>query len=64
PCIVFGTDIGRMLYTLGVMGWLSIVTVPTGVIAFLAYLAFLLIERSIARSRQSRAGHPDSSPSP
>jgi hypothetical protein len=64
PCIVFGTDIGRMLYTLGVMGWLSIVTLPTGAIAFLAYLAFLLIERSIARSRQSRADHPDSSPSP
>ncbi len=51
PCILFGTDIGRMLYTLGVMGWLSIVTLPTGAIAFLVYLAFLLIERSIARSR-------------
>src|SRR5262245_40101328 len=29
-CIVFATDIGRMLYALGEMGWLSIVTPADG----------------------------------
>jgi hypothetical protein len=51
PCLVFGTDIGKPLYILGVMGWLSIVTLPTGAIALLIYLAFLMIERSIAAKR-------------
>ena len=58
PCIVFGTDIGRILYTLGVMGWLGIVTLPTGGIALLAYLAFSMIERSIARNRQPSTPNP------
>jgi hypothetical protein len=56
PCIVFGTDIGRILYTLGVMGWLSIVTLPTGGIAFLAYLAFLMIERLVTQNRRPPSG--------
>jgi hypothetical protein len=56
PCIVFGTDIGRILYTLGVMGWLSIVTLPTGGIAFLAYLAFLMIERFVTQNRRPPPG--------
>ena len=51
PCLVFGTDIGKPLYILGVMGWLSIVTLPTGAIALLVYLAFLMIERSVAAKR-------------
>jgi hypothetical protein len=56
PCLVFGTDIGRILYTLGVMGWLSIVTLPTGGIAFLAYLAFLMIERFVTQNRRPPPG--------
>jgi hypothetical protein len=55
PCFVFGTDIGKALYILGVMGWLSIVTLPSGAIALLIYLAFLMIERSIARDRHGPA---------
>ena len=54
-CLLFGHEIGRILYTLGVMGWLSIVTLPTGAIALLIYVAFLMIERSIARNRQGSA---------
>lgn len=56
PCVLFGTDIGKPLYILGVMGWLSIVTLPTGGIALLAYLAFLLIERSVIAKRRGPAG--------
>ena len=44
--------IGKTLYTLRVMGWLSIVTLPTGAIAWLAYFAYCLIERSIVRNRR------------
>jgi hypothetical protein len=55
PCLVFGTDIGKPLYILGVMGWLSIVTLPTGAIALLVYLAFLMIERSVAAKRSGPA---------
>jgi hypothetical protein len=55
PCFVFGIDIGKTLYILGVMGWLSIVTLPSGAIALLIYLAFLMIERSIARGRRGPA---------
>ena len=56
PCVLFGTDVGKPLYILGVMGWLSIVTLPTGGIALLAYLAFLLIERSVIAKRRGPAG--------
>ena len=52
PCVVFGLDIVKTLYTLRVMGWLSIVTLPTGAIAWLAYFAYCLIERSIVRNRR------------
>jgi hypothetical protein len=55
PCFVFGTDIGKPLYILGVMGWLSIVTLPTGGIALLVYLTFLMIERSLAAKRRGPA---------
>lgn len=27
PCVVFGTDIGGILYTMGVMGWLMLVSI-------------------------------------
>ena len=55
PCLVFGTDIGKPLYILGVMGWLSIVTLPSGAVALLMYLAFLMIERSVAAKRRGPA---------
>ena len=39
PCHVFGEDIGDLLYTMFVLGWLMLLTIPYGVIA----LALLLI---------------------
>jgi hypothetical protein len=56
PCTLFGTDIGRILYTLGIMGWLSLVTLPTGGIAFLAYLALLIIEGLVTQNRRPPPG--------
>ena len=37
PCIVNGRDIGGTLYSMGVMGWLMIATVPLGGIAFVLW---------------------------
>jgi hypothetical protein len=30
PCIIGGHDYGQLLYTLGVLGWLMLVTLPGG----------------------------------
>jgi hypothetical protein len=60
PCVVFGVDIGKPLYTLGVMGWLGIVTLPSGGIALALYTAFVMAESSIARRKRSSASHAES----
>jgi hypothetical protein len=51
PCIVFGVDIGKALYTLTAMGWLAIVTLPTGGIAFALYTIFVVAQSRISRRR-------------
>lgn len=40
PCVIAGFDVGGLLYTLGVLGWLMLVTFPSGVI--MAAVAFLV----------------------
>ena len=37
PCIVFGKDIGALLYGMGVMGWFAIGIFPTGMIALVIF---------------------------
>jgi hypothetical protein len=34
PCIINGHDYGELLYSLGVMGWFMLVTIPGGLVAF------------------------------
>jgi hypothetical protein len=51
PCIVFGIDMGRMLHILAVMGWLGIITLPSGGIALALYTAFVMMESRIARRK-------------
>jgi hypothetical protein len=34
PCIINGRDYGELLYSLGVMGWLMVVSLPGGLFAF------------------------------
>ena len=46
PCIVNGKDYGHLLYTLGVMGWLMLVTLPGGAFAFMIWLVVLALHRS------------------
>ena len=56
PCIVNGEDIGERLYTMGVMGWAMLFTIPTGAIALLIFLVVLLViwlvRRGKAQNRQ------------
>ena len=46
PCIVGGQDLGETLYTLGVLGWLMLVTLPLGFGALIVWLIILLIHRA------------------
>ena len=52
PCVVFGVDIGNALHTLGVMGWLGVVTLPTGGAAFALYTILILAQRRISQRRK------------
>jgi hypothetical protein len=36
PCVINGKDYGQLLYTLGVMGWLMLVTLPAGAFVFVS----------------------------
>jgi hypothetical protein len=57
PCLVNGEDIGDTLYTLGVLGWLALGTIPLGLIAIGVYLAavaiFYLVRWLLRRKRVS-----------
>jgi hypothetical protein len=46
PCMINGKDYGQLLYTLGVMGWLMLVTLPAGAFALVLWLVVLLLHRS------------------
>jgi hypothetical protein len=52
PCIVGGRDVGKALYTLGVLGWFGIATIPLGVIAL---LTLIVVWIAVAVVRQVRA---------
>jgi hypothetical protein len=45
PCIINGHDYGELLYSLGVMGWFMLVTIPGGLVAFVSWLIFLILHR-------------------
>lgn len=43
PCVVMGVDIGGLLYTMGVLGWLMLASLPLGALAVIAWLAVLIV---------------------
>ena len=51
PCTIGGKDYGHLLYTLGVLGWLMLVTIPGGALAFLLWLIVLILHRTSWRKR-------------
>ena len=56
PCIVGGSDLGPMLYTLFVLGWFALATLPMGGGALIVWLVILIIHR-IAWGRMQKATH-------
>lgn len=44
-CMVGGSDMGPMLYSLFVLGWFMLATIPLGGAAFFVWLASLIIHR-------------------
>lgn len=55
PCLIGGKDYGQLLYTLGVLGWLMLVTLPIGLLALLVWSAILLIHYRTWRKRDVAA---------
>jgi len=45
PCLVGGQDAGGLLYTLFVLGWFAIATLPLGGGALVVWLATLVVHR-------------------
>jgi hypothetical protein len=52
PCVVDGVDIGQRLYTLGVMGWVLLATIPIAGLIALAWIAIEVV-RWLARRRRA-----------
>jgi hypothetical protein len=51
--MIGGKDYGQLLYTLGVMGWLMIATIPGGALALMIWLIVLILHRTTWRKRLS-----------
>lgn len=51
PCIVLGRDRGDRHYILFVLGWLGLITLPTGAIALVVFSVVVLI----LKAKQKRA---------
>ena len=62
PCMINGHDYGELLYSLGVMGWFMLVTIPAGLVAFVGWLIFLIVHRVAWRKRVSAGIPPPHSP--
>ncbi len=43
PCIVWGVDMGHTLYSMSVMGWLALISVPIGAMGLLVSIVWLLV---------------------
>ncbi len=62
PCLCCGVDIGRLLHSMGVLGWLALVTLPTGAMA-LVTCAIVLGGVAIGnRRRREAADEVDEAP--
>ncbi|MGH8669493.1 MAG: hypothetical protein ACREUH_09685 [Burkholderiales bacterium] len=43
PCVMFGVDIGGLLYAMGVSMWLLFLSVPVGALGLLAGIVWFII---------------------
>ena len=44
-CVVYGTDMGGLLYSMGVLGWFMLMTLPIGAMSLIAWTVIWLIMR-------------------
>lgn len=54
PCVINGTDYGETLYTMGMMGWFMLATVPLAVVAAVAYVVIVVVVTLIRRALRRR----------
>jgi hypothetical protein len=54
PCFVNGRDIGETLYTFGVLGWLSLATIPVGLAVLGIYLLIAMLFYLVRWYRRDR----------
>lgn len=45
PCVILGCDIGGLLYSMAVMGWVGLVTVPTGILGLVGLTIALWVQK-------------------
>jgi hypothetical protein len=50
PCVILGQDIGRFLYTIGVLGWSFLVTFPIGGLVVLVGITKKVFEKTTSKT--------------
>jgi hypothetical protein len=58
PCVIGGKDWSEALYTMFVLGWFMLLTLPAGALAFAVWTVTLVLHRGSWRRRQSAAAGP------
>src|SRR5215831_5708896 len=51
PCIINGQAYGELLYSLGVMGWFMLVTIPAALVALASWFILLILHLVAWRKR-------------
>jgi hypothetical protein len=51
PCIILGRDIGKTLYRMSMLGWFSLATFPTGILALMVFTVIVWARKWAAKRR-------------
>jgi hypothetical protein len=55
PCVINGKDWGETLYTMGVLGWIALGTLPIALGAAFLYLVIVIVVAIILGNRRRKA---------